>query len=78
MAKLPKRPALLNELALISFDQGRWKEALAGFQETLQEDPRNERALGWTVNCHRRLRDFDAAQAAVREGLAKRPRVPVC
>ena len=76
LAKLPKNPALLNQRAFISYDQGDWKKALNGLQETLQVDSKNKKALECTVDCNRMLRDFGAAQAEVDKALAKLPKNP--
>jgi len=73
---LTDNPYLLNERAFISFDEGEWGKALAGFRETLKADAKNERAWQFTVSCHRLLRDFPAAAAAVDKALAVLPNNP--
>jgi tetratricopeptide (TPR) repeat protein len=65
---------LLNERALISYDQGDWRKAVDEFRQTLEADPSNPKALEWIVACYRMLRDFTAAQAEVNKALAKLPK----
>jgi tetratricopeptide (TPR) repeat protein len=76
LAKLPKNPALLNQRAFISYDQGDWRKALDELRQTLEADPSNPKALEWIVACYRMLRDFTAAQAEVDKALAKLPKNP--
>src|SRR5262245_61241325 len=73
---LPDDPYLLNQRAIIRYDQEDWTKALAGFQETLKADAKNEKAWQLTVSCQRMLRDFPAAEAAVDKGLGLLPNSP--
>ena len=76
LAKIPKSAALRNERSLILMDQNRPAEAIKAFDEVLDIDPKNEVALQSVVTCLRRLRDFEAAERAVEDALAKHPRSP--
>ena len=77
LALLPQSPLLLNQQAWIHATQEYHQKALQAFAKTLEVAPRNEKALEWTVNLHRRLKDFRAAQVAVERGLALLPNSPL-
>jgi TolB-like protein/Tfp pilus assembly protein PilF len=59
--KSPNNSEAPRALALISRRQGRWDESLAFFHEAIELDPRNIKALMWTSDTHKAMRQFATA-----------------
>ena len=57
----PNNSEAPRALALIARRQGRWDESLARFQEAIELDPRNLKALMWVADTDIALRQFPAA-----------------
>jgi len=64
------------ELGMVYFDQGRYEEARAAFNESLAKDPANVRALEWRVTALRMQARWAQAEVECREGIGLRPRRP--
>jgi tetratricopeptide (TPR) repeat protein len=73
LRKLPRSSRLLNELAFIAYDQSSYRKALEIFVGARDLSPDDETALTSIVTCHRRLKDFTAAEAAARQAVKVLP-----
>jgi TolB-like protein/class 3 adenylate cyclase/predicted Zn-dependent protease len=69
----PNNSEAPRALALIARRQGRWDESLARFQEAIELDPRNLRALMWFADTHIALRQFPAALKLIDRALEIAP-----
>ncbi len=59
--KSPNNSEAPRALALISRRQNRWDESLVHFQEAIELDPRNVKALMWTSDTYKAMRQFPTA-----------------
>ena len=76
IALRPRVPDLHVELGHVFSDQGRDEDALAAYTQALDIDPRDEWAMRSRVTALRALRRWADAEAAARDAIALRPRVP--
>ena len=76
IALRPRVPDLHVELGQVFSDQGRDEDALAAYTQALDIDASDPTALEWRVTALRALRRWADAEAAARDAIALRPRVP--
>jgi tetratricopeptide (TPR) repeat protein len=77
LTQRPDSPTLHISLAEVAYDEGRYEQALGGFNETLAVDPDFERAFGGKADTLRWLERYDEADQVLAEGLERWPDSPL-
>ena len=72
----PNNPDLIFAAAAVYRRQGRWPEALAGFEKTVQLDPRSTDAIYNLAETYELLRKYDLALRSYDKAIANNPDGP--